>query len=184
MVPFVYLASVCRYLQCLISTLTQASGGGLLFRFACSVALRGGRSAAGRYRWRVWGGPTVFQPHWVCPCSRVCALPFYTAQAPGCSIWRGPCFACGSSFRVFHKSTDLVGPAFCAFPSVSSSGSQELDGHTLPGCGVPSPLLWSQPQFLGMSVRCVRLVSILGSWPLAATLLADVNHPESQEVFG
>ena len=31
-VPFVYLASVCRSLQCLISTLTQAGGGGLLFR--------------------------------------------------------------------------------------------------------------------------------------------------------
>ena len=29
----------------------------------------------------------------------------------------------------------------------------------------------------------VCLVSVLGSWSLAATLLADVNHPESQEVF-
>ena len=29
---FVYLASACRSLQCLISTLTQAGGGGLLFR--------------------------------------------------------------------------------------------------------------------------------------------------------
>ena len=26
----------------------------------------------------------------------------------------------------------------------------------------------------------VRLVSVLGSWTLAATLLVDVNHPESQ----
>ena len=30
----------------------------------------------------------------------------------------------------------------------------------------------------------MRLVSVLGSWSLAAALLADVNHPESQEVFG
>ena len=30
----------------------------------------------------------------------------------------------------------------------------------------------------------VHLVSVLGSWSLAATLLVDVNHPESQEVFG
>ena len=30
--PFVYLASVCRSLQCLISALTQAGGGGLLLR--------------------------------------------------------------------------------------------------------------------------------------------------------
>ena len=31
-VPFVYLASVCRSLRCLISALTQVDGGGLLFR--------------------------------------------------------------------------------------------------------------------------------------------------------
>ena len=30
----------------------------------------------------------------------------------------------------------------------------------------------------------VRLVSLLGSWSLAATLPADVSHPESQEVSG
>ena len=30
----------------------------------------------------------------------------------------------------------------------------------------------------------VCLVPVLGSWTLAATLRADVNHPESQEVFG
>ena len=42
----------------------------------------------------------------------------------------------------------------------------------------------SQPQFPHAPVGCVCLVSVLGSWPLAATLLADVDHPESQEVFG
>ena len=113
MVPFVYLASVCRSLQCLISTLTLAGGGGLLFRFASSVALRGGRGAAS---------------------------PVYTAQAPGCSIWSVPCVVCISSFRVLHKSTDSVAPACCAFPGQSSSGSQELDRHTFPQCSAPSPL--------------------------------------------
>ena len=39
--PFVYLASVCWSLHCLISALTQAGGSGLLFRFASSVALWG-----------------------------------------------------------------------------------------------------------------------------------------------
>ena len=74
------------------------------------------------------------------PRSRVSAFPVYTAPAPGCSIWSGPCGACGSSFRVLHKSADSVGPAFCAFPGRSSSGSLELDGGTLPGamCFVPS----------------------------------------------
>ena len=56
-----------------------------------------------------------------------------SAQAPGCSLWNRPRIACNSSFRVFHRSADSVGPAFCAFPSPSSSGSQELDGRTLPG---------------------------------------------------
>ena len=63
----------------------------------------------------------------------VCAFPVYTAQAPGCSIWSGPCVACGSSFPVLHKRADSVGPAFCAFPGLSSSGSQEPDKCTLPG---------------------------------------------------
>ena len=52
----------------------------------------------------------------------------------------GACLARGSSPRVFHKSPDLAVPAFCAFPGPSSSGSQELDGRTLPGYGAPSPL--------------------------------------------
>ena len=103
------------------------------------------------------------------PRSPVCAFPACTAQAPGCPIWSGPCVACSSSFRVFHKSTDSVGPEF-------SSGSQELDGRTLRGCmslvSVRAP------------VGCMRLVSVLGSWPLAVTLPEDVDHPESQEVFG
>ena len=43
---------------------------------------------------------------------------------------------------------------------------------------------WSQPQFPQTLVWCVCLVSVLRSWHLAAALLVDVNHPESQEVFG
>ena len=117
------------------------------------------------------------------PRSRVCALTVYTAQAPGCSIWSGPCVACGSSFRVLHKSVDSVGSAFCAFPGPSSSGCQKLDGRTLLSCGVPSPLR-GPSLFPRAPVGCVHLVSVLGSWPLAANLLANVNHPESQEAFG
>ena len=84
-------------------------------------------------------GHTGFAPNGV-----VCAFPVYTAQAPGCSIWSGPCVECGSSFRVLHKSVDSVAPAFCAFPSLSGSRSQRL-GRTLPGCGTPSPSVASGP---------------------------------------
>ena len=71
----------------------------------------------------------------------------------------------------------------CAFPGLSSSGNQAFDGRTLPGCGVPCPLRGLSLSFR-RPVRCVRLVSIFGSWPLAATLPANVDHPESHEVFG
>ena len=62
-------------------------------------------------------------------------------------------------------------------PRRSSSGSQELDGYTLPGCGAPSPLrgpsLSFHPRRSGACALC-----------LAATLPADVDRPESREVFG
>ena len=66
-------------------------------------------------------------------------FPIYTAQAPGCSIGSGLCMECGSNFQVLHKSADSAGPVFCAFPSLSSSGSQELDGSILPVCRAPYP---------------------------------------------
>ena len=78
-------------------------------------------------------GHTGFAPY-----RGVCAFPVYTAQAPGCSIWSGPCVECGSSFRVLHKSADSVAPACCVFPSLSGSGSQRL-ARPLPGCGAPFP---------------------------------------------
>ena len=67
------LASVCWSLQCLISALTQGGDGGHFFRLTCSVVLWGGRNTANKYHWRVWGVLSVFQLHWVYPCSqRVC----------------------------------------------------------------------------------------------------------------
>ena len=81
-----------------------------------------------------------------------CAFPIYAAQSPGCSPGSGPCMACSSSFWVLHKSADSIGPAFCAFPSPSSSGSQELDERTLPGCGATYSLLGP-----GLSFHALRL---------------------------
>ena len=139
-----------------------------MFRFACSVVLQGWSSAADRYCC-VWGALTVFWPHWVFPHSRVCALPVYTVQAPGCSIWSGPCVACGSSFRVLHKSADSVGPAFCAFPSLSSSGSQELDGHTLPRC-LPTVRLLPSAVPASVSACTSRVhVACAYSWDLVSS---------------
>ena len=162
MVSFVYLASVCWSLQCLISTLTQAGGGGLLLRLTLFSPAAGREGRCRQMSLACVGSARSAPATLGLPRPRVCAFPVYTAQAPGCSIGSGPCVACGSSFRVLHKSTDSVGPAFCAFPGRSSSGSQELDGRTLPGavrrCLIPSAVLAS------VSVRRrVRLVSVLES---------------------
>ena len=114
-------------LQCLISTLTQAGGGGLLLRFAGSVQSWGGEAGALQADVAVCGerspcsGHTGPTPAHGCLC-----FPVYTDQAPGCSVWSGPCAECGSSFRILHKSAGLVAPAFCVFPGLSGPGSQRL----------------------------------------------------------
>ena len=132
-------------LRCLISTLTQAGGGDLLFRLASSVQSCYGEGRALQTDIAVCGehspcsSHTGFAPH-----RGFCAFPVYTAQAPGCSIWSGPCVECGSSFRVLHKSADSVVPAFCVFPGLSGSGSQRL-GRPLPRCGAPFPSAASGP---------------------------------------
>ena len=110
------------------------------------------------------------------PLTGVCAFPVYTAQAPGCSIWSMPCVSCGSSFHVFHKSADSVAPVFCAFPAQAAQAARSLMGALSPGVVrllpsmVPACFL---PRQLGACTLC-----------LAMTLPADVDHPESQEVFG
>ena len=94
-----------------------------MFRFAGSVVLRGGRGAADKCHWRVWGALAVFRPHWVCP-AHGCVLPrlhcsgsrlLYRERA-----LRYVHFPCpsrsGSGLQVLHKGPDLVGPVFCAFP--------------------------------------------------------------------
>ena len=127
---FVYLASVCRSLQCLISALTQGGGGGLLFRFTCSVVLQGGRGAADRYHWPVWGALAVFWPHWVC-------LPLM-AHVLHCSgsrlLYMEPALSClRFQFLGTPKKRRLDWACVLCLPRRSSSGSQELDEGTLPG---------------------------------------------------
>ena len=66
--------------------------------------LQGGRAAADKCHWPVWGALAVSWPHCVCPHSWVCAFPSTLLRllpAPG------PCIVCGSSFQVFHKRAGL-----------------------------------------------------------------------------
>ena len=94
------------------------------------------------------GALSVFQPHWVCPCSWHGCFPCLHCSGSrllsrertlSCLHFPGLSHS-GSGSRVLHKGADSVRPAFCAFPCPSSSGSQELDKHTLPGHSAPYPL--------------------------------------------
>ena len=89
-----------------------------------------------------------------------------------------------------HSATVLAqslwfGHAFCALYRLSSSGDQVLAEHTVPGglCVlITSPV--PDTMFSGHTARALSQVchmSPLESLSRASTLLADVNHPGSQE---
>ena len=134
------MTSVCWSLQCLISALTQAGGGGLLFRFTCSVVWWGGRGTAVKYHWHVWGTLAVFWPHWVCPRSQHVCFPhlyclgsrlLYRERALSC-VW--------FQFSGTPQKRRCGWACILYLPYPSNSGSQELDKRSLPGCGAPFPL--------------------------------------------
>ena len=153
---FILASSVCKSLQCLISTLTQGGKGGHLFRLTCSVVLWGGRDTANNHHWHVWGVLAVYAPHCTCPSSRCRVLHEFTllslqgALQGYCPKWalrfvNFPGLSCSGSW-VLHKGTDLFGEHFVPFPGSSSSGDQVLGKCTVP-CGlcvlITSPVLAS-----------------------------------------
>ena len=162
------MASVCRSLQCLISTLTQVGRGGLLFRFTCSAVPRGGRSAADKCHWRVWGVLTTFGPHWVCPCSHVC---FPRVHCPGSSLlFREWALSCvhfpglshsGSGSRVIHKDPDSIEPAFLAFLIRAAQTTRSLTSALY--LGAARLITSAVPASLFGHAGKVHLVSLLGS---------------------
>ena len=116
------------------------------------------------------------------PRSWVCAFPVYTAQAPAFSTWSGPCRCVRLQFSGPPQKRGLGWTCILCLPRPSSSGSQELDGCPLPGAVRLLPSVG--PASVSTCAGPVRLVSVFRSCSLAATLPADVNHRESQEVFG
>ena len=119
---FILASSVCKSLQCLISTLTQEDEGGHLFKLTCSVVLWGRRNTANKYHWHVWGLLAVYGPHWVWPCSRLHVISHLL-----CSRSRVLCSALSKVdpafcslicvlYNALHKGTDSVRCAFCVLP--------------------------------------------------------------------
>ena len=102
MVPsclFILASSVCKSLQCLISTLIQGGKSGDLFQLACSV-VSWGRKGHYKYHCRVWRVLAVCGPHWFCHSPRQHVSQVSTAQAPGCSA----------------RALSQADPVFLAFP--------------------------------------------------------------------
>ena len=105
---FILISSVCKSLQCLFATLTQADESGHLFRLTCSVVLWGGRNTANKYHWHVWEVLSVYGPHCVCPRSwHLCFLGLH------CSSTRLLRLSCSSRVRLC-ESTDGSPPG--SFP--------------------------------------------------------------------
>ena len=197
MVPsslFILASSVCKALQYLTSTLTQ---GGHLFRLTCSIVLRGGRNTANKCHWHVWGVLAVSGPHWVCPGSWHVCFPVYTSQAPGCS--GGEMSKTGSGLHALPRSKPLrfrfsgtpqrhrLGWTCVLCPSQiwAAQATRCLSSILSPGRAVrliTSPVPAAPfPGCAAGALSQVCCVSLLRSWFLAVTLLADVNRPGSQE---
>ena len=85
---FILASSVCKSLQCLISTLKQEGESGLLFRLTCWVVLWGGRNTANKSHWCVWGVLTVYGQHWVWPSSWHLCFPGLHCSG-SMFLWRG-----------------------------------------------------------------------------------------------
>ena len=119
------------------------------------------------------GSTRSVRPHWVCP-------------AHGCVLSPSIPLRLRAAVPVFGYSTKAwpqLGLRFVPSLSRAAQAARSLRVHFSRVQCAFSPLQ-SQPQFPCVPVGCLRLVSVLRSWPLAATLLADVDHPESQDVFG
>ena len=159
-----------------------------MFRFACSVALWGGRGAADNLT-GVCGEHSQCPGHTGFTLLKACVLSPSTLLSLQAAL-KGA----GPELRALHRPKPLrfrfAGtPQRCrlgwacvlCLPGLSSSGNQELEKRTLFRCSATSPL--PGPPVSGRTSP-VRLAFLLGSRSLAMTLPAYVSHPESQEVFG
>ena len=109
-------------------------------------------------------GHTGFAPTHGCVLSPSTLLRLPAVLYGACPVWR--------AVPVFGYSTKLqtwLGLCFVPSPAGAAQTARSLTGAlSLGAVRLPPPR--SQPQLQRAPVGCVRLVSILGSWPLAATL--------------
>ena len=174
--PFVYLASVCWSLQCLNfhpdRRVEVVSCSGSLVQSYCEEG--------GALQTNVIG---------------LCGEHSHCFGGTGLPLLTGVCFphlhCSGSRLLYMEWALHCVRFQFSGIPQKRRLGWACLVGAAQAARSLTDALtsgatriipLRSQPQF--PRVGRVRPVSVLGSWPLGAALLADVDHPEFQEVFG
>ena len=116
------------------------TGGGLLFRLGCSVALQGGRGTADRYRWCVWVALTVLRPHWVCPAHSCVLSPSTLLRLPAALYGVGPVLRAVPVFGYSTKARTRLGLRFVPFPARAGQAARSLIGALSPGavCLLPS----------------------------------------------
>ena len=169
-------------LRCLISALRQAGGGDLLFRLLVQFSPAAGRAGRCRQISLCVGSIPRVPATLGLPRSRVSVLSYLH-----CS---------GSRLLYMERALRWVRFQFSGTPQKHGFGCacilclRRPERLSQPGAWwVHSPQMWHalspqwpQPQFLLVPVGCQRLVFVFRSWPLVVTL--DVDHPESQGVFG
>ena len=75
-----------------------------------------------------------------------------------------------------------LGLSFVPSPAPAAQAARSLIDALSPGAVLLTPS--AVPASVSMHASPVHLMSVLGSWSVTVTLLADVNHPEYQEVLG
>ena len=114
-----------------------------------------------------------------------CVLSLSTLlRLPAALYGAGPALHAVPVFRYSTKARARLGLRFVPSPALAAQAARSLTGTLSLGAVhlIPSTVPASVSACTSW-VRAPCVVSILGSWPLAATLLADVDHPEYQEVF-
>ena len=111
-----------------------------------------------------------------------CVLsPSTPLRLPAALYRAGPALPAVQVFGYSTKARTRLGLPFVPSPARAAQAARSLMRALSPGAVhlLPSAV----PASVSSREGWVRLVSVLGSWPLATTLPADVDHPESQEVF-
>ena len=101
------------------------------------------------------------------------------SKLPAALYGVGPSLHAVPVFGYSTKVQTWLGLRFVPSLAGAAQAARSLMGALSPGavCLLPSAV----PASVSMHpVKCLWLVSILGSWPLAVTLPADVDHQESQ----